>query len=108
MWEELTKRRNRRIPIGGNQSPQEALNEETEFEFVDTSLQDAVDFLADLHETNIVVDETALAGIGLSHEVKITYTLSRGRLDEALQTILNPLRLTFRIQDDTIIITAVK
>ena len=97
VWEELTKRRDRRYRSRGHQSPQQVLNEVTECDdFVDTPLQDAVEFLADLHNTNIVLDEVAFA------DVEINYVVSGMRLSEVLQTILKPLKLKYQIEDESI------
>jgi RNA polymerase sigma factor (sigma-70 family) len=86
---------------------EEALTETTEIEFVDTSLKDAMDFIADLHNITIILNETALSEEGIGTDEPITQVLSGISLGSTLNIILKPLGLTYLIEDEVMKITTV-
>ncbi len=79
--------------------------EQTEIEFIGTPLVDGMEFLSELHNTSIVLDETALAAQGISRDVPINFVLSGITLDTALRIILSPHRLTYVVRDGKIVVT---
>ena len=64
-----------------------ALDSPTEMQFIDTPLQDAMDFLMDYHEFQILIDTAALDEAGTSSDSPLTLNLSGLPLADALQAI---------------------
>ena len=112
-WRALTLRRKKWESVDLHKmSPaeeriQSALGTETEVEFLDTSLTDAMTFLGDQHNIQIILDELALSEEGLQPDEPITRTLSGVSLRSALRIILQPLGLQYVIQDEVMKITTV-
>ena len=63
---------------------EEALDEPTSFEFVDTSLHDAVQYVAQLHKITILIDEVALNDIGVPTDEPVNLVLTGVSLAAAL------------------------
>jgi len=84
-----------------------ALRETTELEFVDTSLRDALEFLADLHDFTMILDETGLSQKGIRSDSPVTLELSGVKLNTALRAILDPLKLTYVVEDGALKVIAV-
>ena len=84
-----------------------ALTYPTEIEFVDTSLKDAMEFVADLHKITIILDETALSEEGIASDEPITQVLSGISLESMLNITLKPLGLTYVVEDEVMKITTV-
>lgn len=92
------------------QSPAEqriraALAERTQIGFIDTPLQDAIDFLKELHKITILVDEDALAKAGLATDHPINLHVQDISLQSALRLMLGPHGLTYVIEDEVLKIT---
>ncbi|MBI2823898.1 MAG: hypothetical protein HYX69_04300 [Planctomycetia bacterium] len=84
------------------------LRQPTAFEFADTPLSDAVEFLAKKHDLEIQFDNKALADLSLDPGVT-PITLSVGRptpLRSALERMLRPLDLTWMVRDEVLWITS--
>jgi hypothetical protein len=77
----------------------------TEINFIDTPLSDAVDYLAHLHDINILFDELALEEEGITTDESISQVLSGVRLDSTLRILLEPLGLVAVIEDEVLKIT---
>jgi uncharacterized membrane protein YgcG len=111
VWKALTERRAKwaSVDLHKNSPAEEriqaALSETTEVEFVDTSLTDAMEFLADLHDITIILNETALSEEGIASDEPITQVLSGISLRSTLKIILEPLGLTYIIEDEVMKIT---
>jgi hypothetical protein len=111
VWKALTERRAKWASVDLHKnSPSEeriqaALSETTEVEFVDTSLKDAMEFVADLHDITIILNETALSEEGIASDEPITQVLSGISLRSTLKIILEPLGLTYVIEDEVMKIT---
>ncbi|MFP6701514.1 MAG: hypothetical protein VB861_07190, partial [Planctomycetaceae bacterium] len=82
-----------------------ALDDETEFEFVDLPLTDVVEYLKQQHNIQIILDETALLDEGIQPDEPINMSLSGISLGSALKIILKPLTLTYVIQYQVMRIT---
>lgn len=78
-----------------------------EIEFIDTPLKDAMEFLADAHDITILIDEPALVEEGIAIDEPINRTLSGITLRSALKIILEPLGLTYVIEDEVMKITSI-
>src|SRR6185295_10909219 len=86
-----------------------ALDSSTAFEFVDTPLEDAIEYLKEYHGIDIQFDGSTLRKLGISpKEATVTVTNKaiplRLGLDETLKS-LEP-RLTFLIKDEVLLITS--
>lgn len=84
----------------------ESLDDETGFEFINTPLQDVLQFLGDVHEINIITEEKNLAEAGVSpEETTIELVLEDITLRSGLNILLNDLGLTYVVEDDVLKIT---
>jgi hypothetical protein len=82
------------------------LSEPTRFAFENVPLQDAVDYLKDLHGVEIQLDIWALEKAGIDYDVPVSYQAHEIPLREALAGFLTPLELKFVIRHDVLLITA--
>lgn len=111
VWQQLTQQRKKWASVDLHKnSPaeeriQEALREETETGFIDTPLKDAIDFIKELHKIQIIIDEQALVEEGLATDEPINLDLSGITLRSALRIMLEPLGLTYVIEDEVMKIT---
>jgi hypothetical protein len=115
VWQALTERRTKWASVDLHKnSPSEekiqaALIDPTgvTIEFIDTPLKDAMEFIADAHEITILIDEVALTEEGVNLDEPINRTLSGITLRSALKIILEPLGLTYVIEDEVMKITTI-
>lgn len=82
-----------------------ALDDITDVEFQDSPLTEVVDFLKDLHNIQIVIDEAALTDEGISTDSQVNLTLSGISLRSALKLMLEPHLLTYIVEDEVMKIT---
>ncbi len=110
-WEELTLRRKRYARTDLKQvGPAEkkihdALDQDTTMEFTEMPLQDAMDYLKDLHGIEIQLDSKALEEAGIGSDSPVTLNLKGISLRSALRLLLNPMDLTSIIKDEVLLIT---
>lgn len=83
----------------------ESLNDQTEIDFIDQPLSEVILYLKDIHSIQIVIDQAALADEGISSDTPVTQTLAGISLRSALKLILEPLQLTYVIDDEVMKIT---
>ena len=83
-----------------------ALDQPTNLAFTDMPLQEAVNFLREQHKINIWMDENALREEGIETTQPVTLQISNVTLRSALRLLLNPLNLTFLIDDEVLKITS--
>ena len=108
-----TKQRERAV-FGSKQIDQSeerilaALSEATSIEFFDTALVDAMQFISDLHDITVILDEIGLKEKGITSDEPITQKLSGIPLKNALETILKPLGLAYVVEDGVLKITSQK
>ena len=76
-----------------------------EIEFIDTPLKHAMEFIGDQHDITIIIDEAALKDEGVAIDAQISKILSGIKLASALKIILEPLGLTYIIEDEVLKIT---
>lgn len=86
-------------------SVNEALTRGMWLEFVDTPLKDVADYLISEHSINVVLDERALADVGIDATATVTIALRKATLGTALRLMLSQLDLTFIVEDDLLLIT---
>jgi hypothetical protein len=82
-----------------------ALAEDTSLEFIETPLQDVIEYLMDLHKINIEVDQKSLEEVGLDREMPVTRNLKNVSLRSALRLVLRESDLTFMVRGGVLIIT---
>ncbi len=82
-----------------------ALESATRLEFMETPLNDAVAFIADLHGIPVRIDEKSLNDAGIGSDVSVTLTLTDVPLRVGLKQMLGQLRLTSVVQGDVLLIT---
>ena len=93
-------------PTDGRSTPDEALRQATEFEFLDAPLSDVVDILREMHRVKIEIDEKALRARGLdAKSVSLTMNLSDVSLASALEYLLGCSDLCYIVGDDALLIT---
>ncbi len=112
VWRELTAARKERYSAMdlASRGPAEkrildALKSPTTLEFIETPMQDVVDYLKDLHGIEIQIDKKALDDIGLPTDMPITRNLRGITLRSALRLTLRELGLTYVIEDEVLLIT---
>jgi hypothetical protein len=96
-----------RVLNESEQKIQSAFGNPVEIDFIDTPLQDAMEFLADAHDITILIDESALTEEGVAIDEPLNRTLSGIKLDSALNIMLEPLGLTHMIEDEVLKITTI-
>ncbi len=111
VWEELTERRKKYTvtdlkTVGpAEKKIRKELEHETTMEFIETPLQDAVDYLKDLHQIEIQLDTKALEEAGIGSDTPVTRTLKGVSLRSALRLMLGAMELTYVIKDEVLLIT---
>ncbi|MFO0917829.1 MAG: hypothetical protein U0872_05875 [Planctomycetaceae bacterium] len=114
VWAALTERRRKWKTVDlRKESPNEArisqaLNEQTEVSFVDSTLRDAMDYIEDLHRFDIIINEQEITEEGLNPDVTINLELSGIMLRSALRLMLEPHQLTYVIKDEVMQITTLE
>jgi len=97
------------LTVAGEQPPpasvSEALAAPSRLEFVETSLGQIADFLANRHSINVVLDVRALRDIGLGAETPVTFALRNASLETALGLMLARCGLTFSVEENVLLIT---
>ncbi len=112
-WGDLTKDRKRLMESQRRRwLPQEvdiqrALSREVDVRFIDTPLAEAIQMLADLAGVNVHLDQNGLAAEAITSDSPINITLSKPvSLRSALNLILEPLRLSYVIDNEVLLITS--
>jgi len=82
-----------------------ALDSSTHFEFIETPLQDVIDYLKKFHHIEIQIDNRAMTDVGISADVPVTKNLKGISLRNALRLILKELGLTYLVQNEVLLIT---
>ena len=88
-----------------NSQIEKALGEPTTLEFIETPLQDVVDFLKDLHGIEIQIDARALEDIGIGSDRPITCNLKGITLRSALKLMLDETKLQAVVRDEVLLVT---
>ena len=85
------------------------LDEETVLVCVDTRLDDAFDFVKELHRLpNLHIDRMALNDVGLDEQTLVTVSLVGVSLRSALNAMLRDLDLSWFVRDNVLIITTLE
>ena len=94
------------LPRVALQETSDKLREETEVEFTDTPLVDALEFLTELHDMPITVDDRSLAAAGVETDTPVNLIGSGFSFKSALGLVLEPLELAWIVRTDGITITS--
>ncbi len=112
-WEELTKTRRERMAESRSRRSERELEIEQKLKtpvslkFRDRPLSEVLDHLAKLAAVNLHLDPKGLEEEGVSSETPVTIDLSQDiSLKSALNLILEPLRLSYVIQNEVLKITS--
>ncbi len=114
VWQQLTLKREKWKSVDlhkdseNEQKISRALDSETSLEFPDNTLKEVVDFIQQLHNIPIRLDEQALTDAGLDAETRINLVISGISLRSALKLMLenvNGTPLTYVIEDEVMKIT---
>ena len=111
VWKSLSERRRKWATVDlkkdspNEQRIQSALKETTEVAFVDSPLSEALLVLKDLHGIEIWLDKETLAGASIATDQPVNLQLSGISLRSALRLLLEPLLLTYVIEDEVMKIT---
>ncbi len=115
VWEELTIKREKykafdlAKPGSAEEKIFRELDRETDLEFIDMTLRDAVDVIKEKHNNiNIVIDEAALELAGIDTETTINQSISGITLRSALRLVLKGLELTYVVDDEVLMITTIE
>src|SRR5262249_23740987 len=76
-----------------------------EVNFQEQSLEDAINYLKEYHGINIWIDKATLTDEGVSLESPVTLQLSGVTFKSTLKLLLEPLQLTWLIEDEVMKIT---
>lgn len=82
-----------------------ALEDDTQLDFVETPLNQIVEFLRDQHDISIGIDIRALDEAGVPTDAPITGNVKGVSLHAAIRYLLGPLDLTYTIDNETLWIT---
>ena len=92
-------------PVGREAAIEKALASPTQMEFIETPLQDVIDFLKDYHHIEIQLDIKALKDADVEPGKPITLNVKGITLRSALRFMLREIGLTYLIQDEVLLIT---
>ena len=113
VWKALSERRKQYASVDLHKSSKaeeriaSELDKQTDLDFQDQPLTDVVSFLADLHNIPIIIDTEALQEEGIATDTPVTRTLTGVKLRSALKIILQPLQLSYVIEDEVMKITTI-
>lgn len=111
VWKALSERRKQLATVDLKRTTpnerriQRALSETTEVSFTDNPLEEALNYLEDLHHIEIWLDKQALQDEGVNSDQQVNLVLSGISLRSALRLMLEPLGLTYLIEDEVMKIT---
>ncbi|GAA4440871.1 hypothetical protein [Bremerella cremea] len=111
-WKDMTERRRRWLAENSQISEDEveirkALKTKVDVKFNRQSLQSVMETLGNMVGINVMLDPRGLAAEGITYDTEITINMQQAvRLDSALNHILQPLRLSYVIRDEALVITS--
>ena len=82
-----------------------ALNEPTELRFVNIALTDAVSFIKDFHQIQIIVEEAEINNDGIDTGRLVSLEVSGITLRSALRLLLEREELTYVVEDEVLKVT---
>ena len=82
-----------------------ALNDETNFEYLDAPLADVAQDISFRHDIPIIIDTLSLRGQGKDADLPVAISLRGVSLSAALRLMLRSLELAFFVDDEVLILT---
>jgi type II secretory pathway component GspD/PulD (secretin)/tetratricopeptide (TPR) repeat protein len=82
------------------------LEEPISLNLADQTLGEAITFIQNYTGLNVILDPKALNDEGLSRDSKVNLNVTSVRLRTALKFMLRPLGLTYKVEDDVLLITS--
>ncbi len=86
----------------------EKLSKTVSVNFQKTTLNEAVDFLAQQNKVTFIVENQAFSNAGIDDMVPVDLVVSDVRLEFCLKMMLEPLGATYLVEDDVIKITTIE
>ncbi|WP_158265449.1 general secretion pathway protein GspD [Blastopirellula marina] len=111
-WEDMTIARQKAIMEQSQLSEDEveirkALKTKVDVKFERQSLQSVMETLGNMAGINVQLDPRGLQAEGVTYDTEITISMQQAvRLESALNHILEPLRLSYVIRDEALVITS--
>ncbi|MEZ6147067.1 MAG: hypothetical protein R3B91_16945 [Planctomycetaceae bacterium] len=82
------------------------LSKQVSLSFTEAPLTEVLQHLATDAKINLMIDERSLSEIGLTSQVPITINVEGIKLKSALNLILKPMRLDYRVDDGVLVISS--
>jgi hypothetical protein len=111
VWKALTERRQKWASVDlvrynpTEEKIRRTLSKPTTVEFLDLPLEDCITFLKEYHNINIWLDKATLTDEGVALDQPITLKLAGVTLRSVLKLLLEPVQLTYVIEDEVMKIT---
>ncbi len=111
VWKALTERRQKWASVDltrynpTEEKMRRSLSKPTTVEFLDLPLEDCLTFLKEYHGINIWLDKPTLADEGVALDQPVTLNLAGVTFRSVLKLLLEPLQLTYVIEDEVMKIT---
>lgn len=111
VWQALTERRKKWASVDLvrynkiEERIRKSLDLPTDVEFIETPLDEAINFLKEQHNINIVLDKQKIADEGVATDTPITLQLSGISLRSVLKLMLEQYQLTYVIDNEVMKIT---
>jgi hypothetical protein len=111
VWRDLTARRKKWASVDLMQynkaetKIRDRLDKPTEVNFNEQPLEEAIRYLADYHGIDIWIDKQALLDTGVALDQPVSLQLSGATFRSTLKLLLEPLQLTWLIEDEVMKIT---
>jgi len=111
VWKALTERRQKWASVDlvrynpTEEKIRKSLSKPTTVEFLDLPLEDCITFLKEYHNINIWLDRATLTDEGVALDQPITLKLAGVTLRSVLKLLLEPVQLTYVIEDEVMKIT---
>jgi hypothetical protein len=103
--EEPAKKEPAAKPAAKGPTVSDKLDQRIDCEFVDTPLKDVLDFLADMSNIQIYINQKRLEEVGIATDIPVSKSLKQVRLSTLLDLILDELGLVYVEKDDLLVIT---
>ena len=111
VWKDMTERRKKWASVDlvrynpNEERIRRTLDKPTEVNFIEMTLEDAINYLKDYHSINIWIDKPTLADEGVALDQTVTLQLSGVSFRSTLKLLLEPYQLTWVIEDEVMKIT---
>ncbi|MGE5192943.1 MAG: hypothetical protein ACM3U2_10605, partial [Deltaproteobacteria bacterium] len=88
-----------------NRRLNDRLNRRVAVEFAQVTLEDALDFLADKLDDNLIIDRSTLADEGVALDQPVSLKVRDMPIRSVLAQLCEPVQLTFSIDNEAVVIT---